>query len=82
MASGIIDFATLAIPNHVETIEFTTGGLQLGWRNISSCISDNTMYLSSLFGVISNDVHTCVVYILIFNKFAQISKNLFSTIAE
>ena len=37
-----------AFPNHVQSIEFTTGGLQLSCRNISRLINGNRMNLSSI----------------------------------
>ena len=33
-----------AFPNHVQSTEFTTGGLQSSWRNISRMINRNRMY--------------------------------------
>jgi hypothetical protein len=38
-----------AFPNHVQTIEFTTDGLQSSCRNISRMINGNRMHLSSIF---------------------------------
>jgi hypothetical protein len=37
-----------AFPNHVQSIEFTTGGLQSSCRNISSMINGNMIHLSSI----------------------------------
>jgi hypothetical protein len=34
-----------AFPNHVQSIEFTTGGIQLSCRNISRMINGNRMHL-------------------------------------
>ena len=38
-----------AFPNHVQSIEFTTSGLQSSCRNISRIINRNRMHLSSNF---------------------------------
>ena len=35
-------------PNHVQSIEFTTGGLQSSCRNVSRMINGNRMHLSSI----------------------------------
>ena len=35
-------------PNHVQSIEFTTGGLQSSCRNISRMINGNKMHLNSI----------------------------------
>jgi hypothetical protein len=37
-----------AFPNHVQSIEFTTGGLQSGSKNISRMINENRRHLSSI----------------------------------
>ena len=37
-----------AFPNHVQSIELTTGGLQSSCRNISRMINGNMMHLSSI----------------------------------
>ena len=37
-----------AFPNHVQSIEFTTAGLQSSCRNISRMINGNRMHLSSI----------------------------------
>ena len=43
-----------AFPNNVQSIEFTTGGLQSSWRNISRMINWNRMHLSSILSLIAN----------------------------
>ena len=57
-----------AFPNHVQSIEFTTGGLQSSCRNISRMIIGNRMHLSSISGLIAMGLNTCVnkVYFLNF----------------
>jgi hypothetical protein len=42
-----------AFPNHVQSIEFTTGGLQSNCRNISRMINGNRMHLSSISSLIA-----------------------------
>ena len=49
-----------AFPNHVQSIEFTTGGLQSRCTNISRMINGNRMYLSSVLSVIAKGLHTYV----------------------
>ena len=44
-----------AFPNHVQSIEFTAGGLQSSCRNISRMINGNRMHLSSISGLIVTD---------------------------
>ena len=60
VSCGTLYMQVLAIHNPVQSIELITGGLQLSCRNISSSISGNKMHFSSLIGVISKGVHTCV----------------------
>ena len=43
-----------AFPNHVQSIEFSTGGLQSRYRNISRMINGNRMHLSSISSLIVN----------------------------
>ncbi len=45
---GILYRQVCAFPNHVQSTEFTTGGLQSSCRNISRMISGNRMHLSSI----------------------------------
>ena len=49
-----------AFPNHVQSTEFTTGGLQLSCRNISRIISGNRMHLSSILNFMAKAVNTYV----------------------
>ena len=46
-----------AFPNHVQSIEFTTGGLQSSSRNISRMINWNRMHLSSISSLIAKDLN-------------------------
>ena len=71
-----------AFPNHVQSTEFTTGGLHLSCRNTSRMMSGNRMPLSSILNFMAKAVNTCYCtcyffVIVIFNKLAKISK-LFS----
>ncbi len=45
---GILYRQVCAFPNHVQSTEFTTGGLQSSCRNISRMISGNRMHPSSI----------------------------------
>ncbi|KAK6308683.1 hypothetical protein J4Q44_G00201460 [Coregonus suidteri] len=68
-----------AFPNHVQSMKFTTGGLQSSCRNISRMINGNKMHLSSISSLIAKGLNTYVNKVfLIFNTFAKMSKNLFS----
>jgi hypothetical protein len=52
--------AVCAFPNHAQSIEFTTGGLQWSCRNISRMINGNRMHLSSILSLIAKGLNTCV----------------------
>ena len=45
-------------PNHAQSIEFTTGGLQSSCRNISRMINVNRMQLSSILSLIAKGLNT------------------------
>ena len=65
-----------AFPNHVLSIEYTTGGLQSSYRNISRIINGNRMHLSSISSLIAKGLNTYVNVVFqfdIFNTFAHIS---------
>ena len=49
-----------AFPNHVQSIEFTTGGLQSSCRNISRMINGNRMHLNSIPSLIAKGLNTYV----------------------
>ena len=49
-----------AFPYHVQSIEFTSGGLQSSCRNISRMINGNRMYLSSISSLTTNGRKTYV----------------------
>jgi len=49
-----------AFPNHVQSTEFTTGGLQSSYRNVSRMISGNRMHLSSILRVMAKAANTYV----------------------
>ena len=55
-----------AFPNHVQSIEFTTGGLQSSWRNISRMINGNRTHLSSISSLIAKGLNAYVNKVLIF----------------
>ena len=68
-------------PNHVQSIDFTTGRLQSSCRNISRMINGNRMHLSSISSLIAKGLNTYVSKLFlcfICNTFANISKNLVS----
>ncbi len=68
-----------AFPNHVQSTEFTTGGLQSSCRNISRMISGNRMHLSSILSVMSKAMNKYVIFsFFLFNKFAKILNKLLS----
>ena len=70
-----------AFPNHVQSIEFTTGGLQSSCRNISRMINGNRMHLSSISILIAKGLNTYVNKVFQFcicDTFANMSKSLFS----
>ena len=49
-----------AFHNHVQSIEFTTGGLQSSCRNISRMINGNRMHLSSISSLTAKGLNTSV----------------------
>ena len=55
-----------AFPNHVQSIEFTTGGLQLSCRHISRMINGNRMHLSSILSLIENGLNSYVNKVFLF----------------
>ena len=64
-----------AFPNHVQSIEFTTGVLQSSCRNISRMINGNSMHLSSISNVIEIGIlilmlirYVCFLFVLIHLK--------------
>jgi hypothetical protein len=59
-----------AFPNHVQAIEFATGGLQSSSRNISRKVNGNRMHLNSISSFIAKGLNTYVnkVFIMIINK--------------
>ena len=70
-----------AFPNYVQSIEFTTGGLQSSCRNISRMINEKRMDPSSISSVIAKGLNTYVNKVFMFfilNKLANISENLLS----
>jgi hypothetical protein len=46
-----------AFPNHVLSIEFTTGGIQSSCRNISRMMNGNNMHLSSILNLIAKGLN-------------------------
>jgi hypothetical protein len=56
--SGTLYRQVCAFPNHVQLIEFTTGGLRSSCRNISRMISGNRMHLSSVSSLIAKGLNT------------------------
>ena len=71
----------LDFPNHVQSIELTTGGLQSSCRNIPRMINGNRMHMSSLFSLIAKGLKRYVnkVFLFyIFYTFEKKSRKLFS----
>jgi hypothetical protein len=68
-----------AFPNHVQSIEFTTGGLQSSCLKILKMIYGNRMRLSSMLSLIAKGLNTYVskAFLFFIFTFAKISKNLF-----
>jgi hypothetical protein len=69
-----------AFQNHVESFEFTTGGLQSSCRNISMMINGNSMHLSSILNLTGKGLNTYVNKVFLFFScftYAKMS-NLFS----
>ncbi len=82
VSCGTLCKQLLAIPNHVQLIEFTTGGLQSSCRNTSRITSGNKMHLNSVwvsyrraFKLVNYDIW---YFSKSFDKLAQMSKCLFS----
>ena len=55
-----------AFPNHVQSIEFTTGGLQSCCRNISRMINGNRMHQSSISSLLAKGLNTYVNKVFLF----------------
>jgi hypothetical protein len=68
-------------PNHVQSIEFTTGGVQSSSRSISRKINGNRMHLSSISSLTAKGLNTYVNKVFmffLFYTFGKYSINLFS----
>jgi hypothetical protein len=55
---GTLHRLVWAFSNHVQSIEFTTGGLQSSCRNISRMINCNRKHLSSILSLIAKGLKT------------------------
>ena len=66
-----------AFPNHVQSIKFTTGGLQSSCRNISRMINGNRMHLSSISSLIAKGLNTCVNKVLFLIHLVKFQKTCF-----
>ena len=66
-----------AFPNHVQSTEFTTVGLQSSCRNISRTINGNRMQMSSISSLIANDLNTYVNKVFLFLFFINLQKCCF-----
>ena len=55
-----------AFLNHVQSIEFTTGGLQSSCRNISRMINGNRLHLSSILSLIEKGLNAYVKKVFLF----------------
>ena len=60
-----------AFQNHVQSIEFNTGGLQSSCRNISRMINGNRMHLSSILSLIAKGLNTYVNQTFLFLFFSR-----------
>ena len=72
---GTLSRQVCAFPNHVQSIDFTTGGLQSSCRNISRMINGNRMHLSSISRLIAKGLNTYVNKVFmffLFNTFAKL----------
>ena len=65
-----------ASQNHVQSIEFTTDGLQSSCRNISRRINGNRMHLSSIMSLIAKGLNMYVNRYLCFSFFINLQKIL------
>ena len=59
MHAGTLYRQMCAFPNHVQSFEFTTSGLQSSCRNISRMINGNRMHLSSILSLIAKSEYLC-----------------------
>ena len=66
-------FSLTCTVNCVQSIEFTTGGLQWSCRNISRMINGNRMHLSSTYSLIEKGLNTDVNKVSFLFKCAKIS---------
>jgi hypothetical protein len=66
-----------AFPNHIQSIEFTTGGLQSSCLTILRMINGNRMHQRSILSLKAKDLNTYVNAFYIFNK-ANIKKMFFA----
>jgi hypothetical protein len=56
----------VAFPNHVQSIEFTTGGLQSSCRNIPRMITGNRIHLSLISSLKAKGLNTYVNKVFLF----------------
>ena len=68
-----------AFSNHVQSMEFTTGGLKSSYRNITWMINGNRMHLSSISSFIAKGLNMQIRYFsFLFVIHLQTFLNLFS----
>ena len=65
-----------AFLNHVQSIEFTTGGVQSSSRNISRMINENRMHLSSILSLITKGLNTYVNKVFLSGFFVNLLRFL------
>ena len=70
----IKDLSVLTFPNHVQSIECTTGGLQLSCRNISRMIYGNWMHPSSISSLTPKGLNTYVNKVFLFKYLMHLQK--------
>jgi hypothetical protein len=63
-----------AVPNHVQSIQFTTGGLKSSCRNISRKINGNRVHLSSILRLIAKGLNTSVNKVFLFFILNKVAK--------
>ena len=70
------------VPNHVQSIEFTTGGLQSSCIKISVMINGNRMHLSSISSLIAKGLNTYVNMVFLFFIFNTFALSLWGIVCK
>ena len=69
-------------PNHVDSMEFTTGGLQSGSTNISRMINGNRTHLISILSLIANGLNTYVSFLFLINVQTFLKSSLWGIVCR